>query len=42
MPGFILRVKLFHLVVEGYDLWSGMLLYEYVPFIWHDITKLIQ
>jgi hypothetical protein len=26
MPEFILCVQLFHLVAEGYDLWSGILL----------------
>jgi hypothetical protein len=41
MPKFILRVQLFHLVAEGYGLWSGMFLYECIPFIWRDIPKLI-
>jgi hypothetical protein len=42
MPEFILHVQLFHLIAEGYDLWSGMLLYECIPFIWRDIPKPIQ
>jgi hypothetical protein len=42
MPEFILHILLFHLVAEGYGFWSGMLLYECVPFIWCDIPKLIQ
>jgi hypothetical protein len=42
MLEFILHVQLFHLVAEGYGLWSGMLLYEYVPFIWRNIPKPIQ
>jgi hypothetical protein len=41
MPEFILCVGLFHLVADGYGLWSGMLLYECVPFIWRHI-QLIQ
>jgi hypothetical protein len=41
MPEFILCVQLFHLIAEG-GLWSGMLLYECVPFLWRDIPKPIQ
>jgi hypothetical protein len=42
MPEFILRVQLFHLLAEGYDFWSGMLLCECAPFISCDISKPIQ
>jgi hypothetical protein len=42
MHEFILHVQLFHLVAEGYGLWSGMSLYECAPFVWRDIPKSIQ
>jgi hypothetical protein len=42
MTKSILRVQLIHLVAEGYGIWSGMLLYECVPFVWRDIPKPIQ
>jgi hypothetical protein len=42
MLEFIILIQLFDLVFEGYDFWSGMLLYECVPFVWCNIPKPIQ